>query len=256
MATKQTTKKSSAKSAPKVEPKKTVAKSAPKKVVAKTSVTSASVKSSVSKSVEQSANNASKNSLKVKKSYVILILVIVGVGALLYFLRGFFVAAVVNGQPISRMEIISQAEKQSGKQALTTMVRNALIEQEAKKQNVSVNDKEVNDEVKKLEETLTKQGQKIDQVLSVQGMTREDLNKLIRLDKLVSKMVGKDVTVTDKEVDAYIEQNKDLLPKDQKEEDVKKSVREQLKQQATNQKVKVWLEDLQKKSKVIYFVQY
>lgn len=244
--------------------KKSTTKAAPKKATSKNSVGSAhktakpaaKVTAPVKPVVESTANKESKKSLKVKKSYVILVLVIVALGALLYLLRGLFVAAVVNGQPISRVEILSQAEKQGGKQTLTTLVRNALIEQEAKKQNVSVSDKEVNDEVKKLEETLSKQGQKLDQVLSIQGMTKEDLNKLIRLDKLVTKMVGKDVKVTDKEVDAYIEQNKELLPKDQKEEDLKKSVKEQLRQQATNQKVKVWLEDLQKKAKIIYFVQY
>lgn len=252
MATKAPAKKTTpaAKSTVKTAPKKvsSTAKAAPKKPTAKVSAPV--------KTVEKTQSVQPKAPIKVKKSYVLLVLGILVLGALLYFLRGLFVAAVVNGQPISRLEVVSQTEKQAGKQALSTLVRNSLIEQEAKKNNVSVSDKEVSEEIKKLEGTLSKQGQKLDQVLQVQGMTREDLNKLIKLDKLVAKMVGKDVKVTDKEVDEYIEKNKDLLPKDQDPKTFRQGVAEQLKQQKTNEKVKTWLEDLQNKSKVIYFVQY
>lgn len=232
---------------------KSTVKTAPKKVAPKKP---AAKVSAPAKTVEKTQSVQPKAPLKVKKSYVVLVLAILVVGAALYFLRSFFVAAVVNGQPISRLEVVSQTEKQAGKQALSTLVRNSLIEQEAKKNNVSISDKEVSEEIKKLEGTLSKQGQKLDQVLQVQGMTREDLNKLIKLDKLVAKMVGKDVTVTDKEVDEYVEKNKDLLPKDQDPKTFRQGVAEQLKQQKTNEKVKTWLEDLQNKSKVIYFVQY
>jgi hypothetical protein len=250
MATKETAKKKTTAPA-KAAPKKTNASKA-----ASTVKTSKTVKVPASVSRPITEKNQSANSVKVRKGYILLVLVVVVLGALLYFFRGLFVAAVVNGQPISRMEIVKESEKQSGKQALTTLVRNSLIEQEAQKKNVTVSDQEVNDEIKKLESTLSKQGQKLDQVLEVQGMKQEDLRRLIRLDKLVAKMVGKDVTVSDKEVSEYLEKNKALLPQDQKEEDLKKTVKEQLKQQKINEKVKTWLEDLQNKANVIYFVQY
>ncbi len=194
--------------------------------------------------------------VKVRKSYLLTALAIVILGAFLYYFRSIFVAAVVNGQPISRIAIVRETEKQSGKQALNTLIRNTLIEQEARKQNVTVSDKEVDDEMKKVESTLSKQGQKLDQVLSLQGMSRNDLRKLIRLDKLVGKMVGKDVKVSDKDVNDYIEKNKDTLPKDQSEDQIKKSVRERLRQQQLNQKVQSWLSNLQNKAKILYFVQY
>jgi len=58
-----------------------------------------------------------------------------------FLLKGLFIAALVNGQPISRFTVISELEKQSGKQALTSLVNQTLIFQEAKKKNITVSPK-------------------------------------------------------------------------------------------------------------------
>src|SRR5581483_3218458 len=102
------------------------------------------------------------------------------------------------------LQVIQQAEKQSGKQTLDTLVRDALIEQQAKKENVTVSDQEVNAQIATLQSNLQKQGQNLNQVLATQGMTPDDLKNLIRLDQLVQKMVGKNIKVSDKEVNDYI----------------------------------------------------
>ena len=235
-------------------------KEAPKKTTAKTAPAKKTTSAAPAKKTEVKETSAPKSaatrSLKVKKSYVLLVAGLVALAAFLYFFRGLFVAAVVNGQPVSRLAIVKEAEKQSGKQALDNLVRNTLIEQEAQKQKVTVSEKEIDAEVKKVEDSLSKQGQKLDQVLSMQGMTREDLRKLIRLDALVGKMVGKDIKVTDKEVDEYMEKNKELLPQNEDQAKLRESVREQIKQQKLNEQVRTWLSDLQNKAKVLYFVQY
>jgi len=277
MATKRTTKKTTSASAEKksTPSRKTTAtkttskaasrstKTAPKTAAPRTAVKStvpaekSSSKSATKSTAAQSTtSHETAKPVHVRKSYVALIIAILLIGALLYFYRGVFVAAVVNGQPISRMEVIKQTEQTSGKQTLDTLVRNALIEQKAKQENVSVSDQEINDEIKKLQDNLSKQGQNIDQVLQAQGMSRDDLKRLIRLDKLVSKMVGKDVTVTDNEVSAYIEKNKDTLPQGTDQATLKKQVSDELKQQKTNEKVRTWLADLQKQASIKYYVQY
>lgn len=194
--------------------------------------------------------------VKVHKSSLIIAAIIVLLGMLLYFGRGFVVAAVINGQPISRIAVLAETEKQSGRQVLTTLIRNALIEQEAKKQNVVPLEKEIDDQIRKIEKNLSKQGQKIDQVLALEGMTREDLRRIIRLDLLVSKMVGKDIKIIDKDITDYIEKNKDILPRDQSESQLRQTVRERLKQQQISQKAQEWLADLEKKAKIVKFVNY
>lgn len=263
MATKRTTKKKTtapaAKTAApttKATPKRTSRSSASRSTASRTT-TSKTVKATpVEKTSSPVVASAPRKSVNVSKRYVALVAVILLLGAALFYFRGLFVAAVVNGQPISRLEVIRQTEQQSGKQTLDTLVRNALIEQKAKDQSVSVSEKEINDEIKKLQENLSKQGQNLDQVLTAQGMTQDDLKKLIRLDKLVAKMVGKDVKVTDAEVTKYIEDNREALPQGVEEAELKKQVTEQLKQQKTNEKVRTWLAQLQKEAKVTYFVQY
>jgi hypothetical protein len=243
---------------------KPVVKSAPKKSVAtRTQVQAHAVKSPARRSAPEKVSTKSTEQpkpktapFKIRKSYVLTVIAILAVGVLLYASRSLFVAAVVNGQPISRISIIRETEKQSGKQALDTIIRNTLIEQEARKANVTVSEKEIDDEIKKVDETLSKQGQKIDDVLAMQGMTRQDLRKVIRLNKLVTKVVGSDVKVTDDEVNAYVEKNKDLLPQGQTEEQLKKTATDQVKQQKLNDKIRTWLESLQTKAKIMYFVQY
>jgi foldase protein PrsA len=257
MATKKKSAASTKKSAPKSTAKAPIKTSARKK--ATTSYSANVAKSSAVKSTakgNKSSENLVPQPMKVRKSYIYIALGAFLLLLFLYAFRGLFVAAVVNGQPIWRTSVVRETEKQVGKQALDTLIRNAMIEQEAKKQNVTVTDKEVDEEIKKVEQTLSKQGQKIDQVLALQGLTKDDLRKLIRLDKLVSKMVGKDIKVTDEDIAKYIEENRESLPQDQTEEQLKKTVHDTLRQQQLNQKVQAWLGSLKQKAKIWEVVQY
>lgn len=256
MATKKIVKKTTTKT-PASPAKKTVPakKTTTKKAPAKTSVKAATPVSIPETEKPKTATTQQQQSVKLRKSYVALIIVIVILGAALYYFRGWFVAAVVNGQPISRLEVVQQAEKQSGKQTLDTLVRDALIEQEAKKENVTVSDQEVNSEITTLQNNLKKQGQSLDEVLATQGMSLDDLKRLIKLDKLVQKMVGKNVKVSDQEINDYIAKNKDTLPNTD-DATLKKQVKAQLTQQKTNEAVQTWLAAIQQKANIVYFVQY
>lgn len=211
---------------------------------------------------ETSAPAQSQNStvgpraFRVHKTTLLIALGIILLGALLYFGRALLVAAVVNGQPISRLEIVSEAEKASGKQVLDSAVRTVLVEQEARKQNVTISDKELNDQIKDIEKNLSSQGQNIDQMLKLQGMTRQDLQKIVRLDLLVTKMVGDKIKISEQDVDKYIEENKEFLPKNLKEADLRKEAREQLKKSQLPQKAQEWFAELEKKSNITKFVNY
>lgn len=202
------------------------------------------------------ANMTQGRSVKVHKLTVLIALVIIILGVILFYGRGLVVAAVVNGQPISRLSLVQEVEKASGKQALASLIRNVLIEQEARKQNVIVGYRDIDNQIKTIETNLSKQGQKLDQMLLMQGMTRDDLRKIVTLDLLVTKLVEKDIKVTEKEVNDYIEKNKDLLPKDKTENELKKMAREQLKKQLLSQKAQAWIAGLEKKANIVKFVDY
>jgi hypothetical protein len=256
--------------AKKTETKKSADKDTKKIPVKKTAKTSRETKRSSSKPTAKTTsytqevkvdtvaeNNKPKGrSIRVHKVTVIIAVVIILLGVLLYYGRGFFVAAVVNGQPISRLAIVQEAEKASGRQAMASLIRNTLVEQEAREQNVTVSEGDVDKQIKTVEDNLSKQGQKLDQMLSLEGMTRDDLRRIIRVDLLVTKLVEKDIKVTDAQVADYIEKNRELLPTDKKEEDLKKDAREQLRREQLAQKAQAWLADLEKNATVVKFVEY
>jgi parvulin-like peptidyl-prolyl isomerase len=180
--------------------------------------------------------------------------VIIALLALAFFFRSLFIVAIVNGQPITRLAYINELEQTAGKQAMNSLVTKTLILQEAKKNNVTVSQKEVDDQIKTIQDNLAKQGQQLDSVLALQGMTQASLREQIYLQKLVEKMVGKNITVSDKEIADYIDKNKDSLPQNTSEADLKKQVHDQLYQQKLNDKVQTWIQGLQQKAKVSYLI--
>ncbi len=174
-------------------------------------------------------------------------IILVTLFALFYF-KGLFIAATVNGQPISRFSVVSALEKQSGKQTLESMIVKTLILQEAKKQSITISKSDLDQEIKKIEVQISSQGQNLDQLLLTQGMSRKDLTQQIEIQKIAEKLVEKDIKITDKEVEKYIEDNKGSL----KKEDAKL----QLKQQKTNEKLQSLIQGLQAKAKINHFVSY
>lgn len=193
-------------------------------------------------------------SIKVSRKYLLIGIVVVALAALLYTYRSLFIVATVNGQPISRLTLIQELEKQGGKQTLATLVTKTLITQEAAKKNISVSQKQIDEELKKIEQSLSQQGQTLDQVLQLQGMTKASLVEQIRTQKMVEALVGV-VSVTDKEIAAYIETNKASLPQGGNDAE-KKSVKAQLQQQKVSQKAQELLAKLQKNAKINYLIQY
>lgn len=237
-------------------------KSAPKKAApAKTSRKSTPVKGKaqaqhVETSSTQPASTRTRRlpAVKVRRAYLVTAAVIVVLLALAFFFRSLFVVAIVNGQPITRLAYINELEQTAGKQAMNALVTKTLILQEAKKNNVSVSNSEVDAQIKTIQDNLAKQGQQLDSVLALQGMTMAGLREQVYMQKLVEKMVGKDITVSDKEISDYIDKNKDNLPQNASAADLKKQVHDQLYQQKLNDKVQTWIQSLQQKAKVSYLV--
>ena len=172
----------------------------------------------------------------------------------LYTFKGQFVVALVNGRPIFRTTLISELEKQAGAKVLDSLITKSLVFEEAGKQKVSVSNDEVNQEIKKLEDNFNKQGQSLDQLLSAQGMTRKDLEEQIRLQKIVEKILVKEVTVTDGEIKDYFDKNKTSLYKTSKFEDVREEIKKQLEQEKLSEKIQTWLSSLRESAKINYFL--
>lgn len=177
--------------------------------------------------------------------------------AVAYFSKGLFIAAMVNGSPVSRMEVIHQLEKSGGKSALETLITRKLIVDAVKKQGIKVTDEEVSAEIKKVDAQVQAAGQglTLDAVLLQRGMTRDDLKTQIVLQKQVEKLLGDKVAVADAEVDKYIADNKITLPKAEEAAD-RAQIKEQIKQQKISSQGQAYVESLRTGSSVSYFVKY
>lgn len=179
----------------------------------------------------------------------IIILIVIALG----LLKNQFVVATVNGRPITRLELIKDLEKKQGKATLDSLITEQLILQEAKARKVQVTQKDLDEELSKIEKSITEQGQKLDDLLSAQGMTRQDLTQQIKIQLILKSLVGK-VEITQKEIDDYIEKNKETIPDDANMDDLKKQTKQQLENQKINDKIQAFIADLQKKAKIEYLL--
>ncbi len=197
-----------------------------------------------------------KAAKSIKKPKLILIGALVIIAFLLFQFKGLFVAATVNGQPISRLEVLAQLEKEGGKSVLDTLVTNNLIMQEAAKEKVTVSSTEISAQIAQITSNLKAQGQDLNSALAAQGMTQNDLNYQVKLQILVQKLAGKGITVTDQEAQDYFKQNQSTFPKGSKFADVSTQIKSQLMQQKTSEAIQTWITNLKSKAKINYFVKY
>lgn len=189
--------------------------------------------------------------IKNPKVFIPVILILVAI--FLYFAKGWFLVAMVNGHPISRVSLDRELEARYGKQVLTSLVTKELIEEEATKKHVTVSQQELQTAVKQISDQVAQQGQSLDQVLASRDMTRSDFEDQVKLQKLVEKLLADQIKVSDQEVQDYIDKNKDSLPQGQTDDQIKLEVRQQLEQQKLSDKAQAWISDLQKKASIQYF---
>jgi hypothetical protein len=197
-----------------------------------------------------------KDCLKLSKSSTKHLPKIVGlmlVLAVLYLFKGQFVVATVNGKPITRFSLIKELELQSGKAVLESMIVNNLILQEGKNQAVLATDQQISEEIEIISQSLASQGQNLDVALAAQGMTKKDLEKQLLVQKTAQAIAAKDIEVTDEEIDEYIEENKDYIPSDMEEEEVRESTKQQLTQQKAGIAIQQLVEKLKSEAKINHF---
>jgi len=188
--------------------------------------------------------------------YIVLFIIILAVALVAFRYRRLLIAATVNGEAITRISVIKELERQGGSQALEALVAEALVYQEAGKQNVRVEDSEIDGEVKRIEETVLAQGQKLDDLLSFQGLTREDFTRRLRVQLLSEKLLGDKLKVTQEEIDQYIKDNKDTFDPALSEDRLKQQVEEFLRQGKFNTDFTPWLDTLKASAKIEYLVKY
>ena len=204
----------------------------------------------------KSSVNVSK---KTPKKAFVLGAIVVLILALGFYGYKQLIVATVNGEMVSRLSVVKELEKQGGQKVLDTIIIKKLIAQEANKQKVVISQKDVDSEMVKVEANVAAQGATLDQLLQQQGMTKNDLLDELRVQLMVTKMVDKDITISDKEVEDYItaQKQQSLAPgATPAPEMTKEQATAQIKQQKLSTKIQTFIAELKSKAKINYLISY
>ena len=178
---------------------------------------------------------------------IILVIIVLAFGSLFVLKKNWFVVAMVNNRPITSIELYQKLNQQYGQAVLDSLIQEKLIKNEAKKQKVAVSTKELDGRLKEIEEQLGGK-EALDYALKSRNLSLEQVKDQIKTQLLVEKMLGKDVEVTDADVETFIKDNptaKDLS---------KDKIKEQVRSQKINEKFPAWLEELKKNAKISKFI--
>jgi foldase protein PrsA len=112
----------------------------------------------------------------------------------------------VNGTNVSKAELDQRLEgSQAAKQLLQQIVQGDLIDQYAKANNIQISDADV---AKKEDEIRSRyQPGQFEQILKQQGLTEDDVKRILRQQLVIEQAVGKDITITDAQEQAFWDKN-------------------------------------------------
>lgn len=138
----------------------------------------------------------------------ILVLILAAAGTAAFFLSKEPAVASVGGEDIQKEELYSLLVKQYGNEALDALVTDKIIELEAKKEKITISDKEKEEELKDLKESYGgEEGFKA--ALEQSGVTEagiaEDIEKYLKTEKLLEPRID----LKEEEIKAYFDENKD-----------------------------------------------
>lgn len=138
----------------------------------------------------------------------ILVLILAAAGTAAFFLSKEPAVASVGSESIKKEELYSLLVKQYGDEALEALVTDKIIEMEAKKEKVTISDKEKEEELKNLKESYGgEEGFKA--ALEQSGVTEagiaEDIEKYLKTEKLLEPRID----LKEDEIKAYFDENKD-----------------------------------------------
>lgn len=158
----------------------------------------------------------------------LVLLTLVGVGIIAWLNKGWFVAATVNGQPITAFKVNQKLNAAYKSEVLNQMINETLVEQEAAKKGVIVSPEELN---QKIDQTVNEYGGKevFESLLAQQGLNYPDFVAQTRLQLLVEKMFQNEIQPSEEEIVAFMQENRDN-PEATDEAKFRATVIDQLKQ--------------------------
>lgn len=177
---------------------------------------------------------------------------IIALGLLGFLLKDKYLAAIVNGKPIFRFELNQRLVNTYGKEVLENLVVEQLVKQEATKKKIEVTEKDIDEEIAKLSQSLG-EGTNIEEVLKFQGISMKDFREQLKMRLQVNRILADEVSVTDEETDSYVKQNSQTLTATS-EAERKNEAREIIQEQKMGQRIQSWIGELLDQAKIQRFL--
>jgi foldase protein PrsA len=123
-------------------------------------------------------------------------------------------AATVNGEKISKDELHERLVAQYGQELLDSLITEKVIDQEAKKENVSVTQEEIDEEKAVYAESYGGEDA-LKQTLETSGLTMADFEEDIESYLATKKLLEPRIEITDDEIKTYFDENKDSFSQEE-----------------------------------------
>lgn len=183
---------------------------------------------------------------------IALLVVILGLIAIFIANKGMLIAGMVNGKPIFRWELNQVLVERFGSQTLESMISEKLIADEARKNGVKISQSDIDAKVEEIVASLGG-GVTVEELLKYQGMTRGEFEDQIRLQLTVETLLGRDITVTEAEIDNYIATNSAVLTATD-EAGLREEAKKTIVSQRINEKLQSWFAQLKENAKILKFL--
>lgn len=204
---------------------------------------------------EETASSASSKPSRMNWRIALIALAIIALAASAFFLKGFAVAASVNGSFISRISVVNELEKRGGMQALDSLITRKLVDAEAKKKNIIIDPSEIAGEIQTIESQMTSMGATLQDQLQQQGMTEEDLRNQLSMHLKLEKLLADKIQASDADVDAYIASQKVRI-EGGGEAEAREKIKEQIREDKLNEFADSYITELRNSANIKYYVTY
>ncbi len=189
-----------------------------------------------------------------KKMIVIAAVIVLPLATLFYF-KSVFIAATVDGSPISRIRVVQELERQGGKNVLDALIVERLIANEALAKDVTVSAQEITDELDSIKASVTDAGGTFEAALAERGFTEESLRKSIVTQLTMKKLLAEKLTVTDEELEQYITESGIPLPEENPDA-MKEQIKLQIADSKFSEEAQKLIAELRAKANITTYVNY
>lgn len=161
----------------------------------------------VEASLEPTYSDISETAKRPRRKRLLILIIILGLVLLAYYKKGWFVAAMVNNQPITNLELQQRLNQLYKDKVLSQMINEKILEQEAAKKSIVISQKAIDD---KITETEKQYGGKdtFESLLSQQGLTRQEFARQTRFQLIVERLFEKEASPSPEEVQKFMDENK------------------------------------------------